>query len=325
MKHIMAITMITALLIAVGVGCGKGQNDTQPHQNAQSDVSFRDSAADKEMAIPSPSDVQMVVFQAADDWHTAPGGPILKGEPKSITAGDKIAAIVDAIKNPDGRAQTRFYRNTRLAIIAKNGGIVTFGITGATVFGCDITPHKSSKKLGKTLLEALPQAQVVRLELGSPIKDVSYNEPGKKKQLDLKTVEKPLVELLKLYKPLVLRGNRRCNASDIVDHAKNYPEFITVKLAKPDSFDAVVVVQDASWPPETYNTNTRLEQVRFDTITIFDEIDDQVRFVFNDSAGNQCLFTAHMKSLRVVKEAQGRNPAVYGSDLFNDVVSTPKP
>ena len=70
-----------------------------------------------------------------------------------------------------------------------------------------------------------------------------------------------------------------------------------------------------------YDTSARLERVRFDTITVFSESNGLVLFVFTDTQSHGCLFADPVNSLKLVKEAQGRNPPVYGPDLFDGVVS----
>jgi hypothetical protein len=118
-----------------------------------------------------------------------------------------------------------------------------------------------------------------------------------------------------------LKGNRHCKADEIQQQKQKTPRYLLVKLTKPDAFDAIVAVKDSEWPPKVYDTNSRLERVSFDTITIFSEGNGFARVVFTNTRSNECLFTDPIRSLRLLKEAQGRNPPVYGPDLFDEVVS----
>lgn len=130
-----------------------------------------------------------------------------------------------------------------------------------------------------------------------------------------------LYELLSHYSPLALKGNRRCRTDELRRHSREVPHFIAVRLKRPDTFEAVVASRNQEWPPNVYDSSTRLEQVKFDTITVFHEGHGLARFVFTDTQTNECLFSDPVGSLRLVKEAQGRNPPVFGPDLFDELVS----
>ncbi len=267
------------------------------------------------------ADIRMVVCQSGIGFLPMPPQTPLRWPPQQITAQTDIAAILDAVDHPDGKAFTRFARNTRLAFVRKNGQVVMYGIARGGLIGCDIAPDKSSKKLSPALMAALTQAQIVKLTLASPIKSLSYHDAGGATK-SASTRNQALQELLGYYSPIVLKGNHRCKASEIQKQVKRTPRFLTVKLAKPDTFDAIVWTKESEWPPNLYDTNSRLEKIRFDTITIFSESNGLSRFVFTDTQSGECLFTDPVRSLKLVKEAIGRNPPVYGPDLFEEVVST---
>ncbi len=268
------------------------------------------------------ANARLVIYQAAGYGHL-PMSPLqpLRGVPKEITNQGDVQSIVDALNHPDGKAFTRMARNNRLAVVGQNGQVVMYGIGGSTNQGCDITALNSSSKLMPALRLATTRARIARLTLASPVKNLSYHDAGGTTR-SASAKNQALQELLAYYSPLVLKGNRRCEASEIQKQAQHTPRFLTVKLAKPDAFDAIVMTKDSEWPPKLYDTNARLERVRFDTITIFSEGNGLSRFAFTDTQSGECLFTDPVNSLRLVKEAQGRNPPVYGPDLFEEVVST---
>ena len=287
MRNILCFAALTLLV----VGCGSG-----PHN-------------------------RLVVYQSADYVQLPmPSTMPLRGQPIRITAQSDVAAIFDAVNHPDGKAFSGFARNNRLALVGEDGRIVMYGITG----NVDITRTESSTKLGPALAAALIRAQVVKLAPSSPILGLSYHDSGTDRPLPSTAIaksKKPLLELLNCYSPLALKGNKHCGPSEVRDYAKRMPRFLTIKLAKRDSFGAIVATKEIQWPPDTYDTSSRLEQVTFDTITVFSESNGLTRFIFTDSKSNACLFTDPVNSLRLVKKAHGHNPRVYGPDLFNEVVS----
>lgn len=299
----MALTLLTA-------GCGKRAGNTQFNGLLTSANSINTTG------------VQMVVYQVAGHGHLPmPQQQPLRGLPREITRKDDVQVIVDALNKPDGKAFTRMARNNRLALVGQNGQVVMYGIGGSVIQGCDVTAHKSSTKLPSALRMATARAQIVTL---APTSSVQSIKEGSRRQFASIAVAKSqtlLKELFACYSPLALKGNRHCEARDVQNHAQRVPGFLTVKLAKPDAIDAIVSTEDTEWPPETYDTSARLEHVKFDTITVFHEDNGRVRFVFTDSKGNDCLFTDPVNSLKLVKEAQGHNPPVYGPDLFNEVIS----
>lgn len=245
----------------------------------------------------------------------------LRGKPYQITSLTDVRAIADALNHPDRKGVSRMARNNRLAVIHNDGTVVIYGITApSNVFGCDITTTSGSKKLGSALIAALNRARVVKLTLASPIRNASYHDAGGTTH-SVSVGNQALQELMGQYSPLVLKGNRRCKMGKMQQLVQHTPRFLTVKLTKPDTFEAIVMTKESEWPPKVYDTNARLERVKFDTITIFSEGSGLTRFVFTDTQSNECLLADPVRSLRLVKEAQGRNPPVYGPDLFDEVVS----
>lgn len=270
------------------------------------------------------ANVRMVVYQIAGYGHL-PMSPLqpLRGVPKEITSQGDIQSIVDALNQPTGKAFTRMARNNRLAVVGQNGQVVMYGIAGYTNQGCDITAQDSSSKLMPALRAATTRAQVVKLTLASPVQSVSYHDAGGTTR-SVSVGNQALQELLGQYSPLVLKGNRRCKMGEMRQLIQHTPRFLTIKLTKPDAFEAIVGAKDSEWPPNVYDTNSRLERVNFDAITIFSEGNGLARFVFTDTRSNECLFTDSIGALKLVKEAQGRKPPVYGPDLFDEVVSETK-
>jgi len=266
----------------------------------------------------------MVIYQSGTGFLPMPSQKPLYWPPQEIAAQSDVAAILDGVNHPDSKAFTRFARNNRLAFVRNNGQVVMYGIAPGGFLGCDITRDESSKKLGPGLPAALARAQVVKFAPTSPILSVSYHDSGTDRQVPSAAIarsKKLLLELLNCYSPLALKGNKHCGASEVRDYAKRMPRFLTIRLAKPDSFEAIVATKEIEWPPDTYDTSSRLEQVGFDTITAFSESNGLTRFIFADSKSNEYLFADPVNSLRPVKEAQGHNPRVYGPDLFDEVVS----
>lgn len=307
MKNIIIMPLAIALLTA---GCAK-----KPGGSMQSS-SFVASAG-----LANVADIGMIVYQPAGFGHLPmPQRMPLRSKPMLITASPDITAIFNAVSQPDGKAQTREARNNRLAFIGRKGQIVMYGITTPTIYGCDIAREQSSEKLGPALTTALKRAKVVKLTLTSPVQSVSYHNAGTVTRA-VAVENQALQELLGQYSPLVLKGNRRCIADEIQRQIQKTPRCLSVKLTKPDAFDAIVITEESEWPPKVYDANARLERVEFDTITIFSEGNGLARFVFTDTRSNECLFTDPVRSLRLVKEAQGRNLPVYGPDLFDEVVS----
>lgn len=273
------------------------------------------------------SDVRMVVYQSAGyGFLPMPSNMPLRGHPYLITARGDAQAIVDALNHPDRKGVSRMARNNRLAVVREDGTVMMYGVTAAdTINPCDITVDRSSRRLSMVLPAALTRALVAKLTPASPVKSVSYHAAGGKKQLTPAAIAKTqalLKELMKCYCPLALKGNRHCEARDVRNHAQRAPVFLTVRLAKPDAFDVIVATGTAGWPPAVYDTSGRLEQVHFETITVFQEDKGRVRFVFTDSKSSDCLFTDPVDSRRLVKQAQGHNPPVYGPDLFDEAVSS---
>jgi hypothetical protein len=309
------ICLMIALMLLTA-GCGKKSGNTQLNGLLTSTNSVNTAG------------VQMVVYQVAGYGHLPmPQQQSLRGSPREITHKDDVRVIVDALNNPDGKAFTRIARNNRLALVGQNGQVLIYGIGGGMIQGCDITAHKSSTKLPSVLRTATARARIVVLAPASSIQSISYHEAGSNRLEESTAVAKSqtlLKELFRCYSPLALKGNRHCEAHDVHNHAQRVSSFLTVRLSKPDAIDAIVATGDTEWPPEVYDTSARLEEFRFDTITIFSEGKGLARFVFTDTQSGKCLFTDPVKSLRLVKEAQGRNPPVYGPDLFEEVISEMK-
>lgn len=305
------MVMVVALAVSIS-GCGEkpdALSATQPTELVSANQV-------------NAKDARLVIYQVAGYGHL-PMSPLqpLRGVPREITNQSDVQSIVDALNHPDGKAFTRMARNNRLAVVGQNGQVVMYGIGSYTNQGCDITAQDSSSKLMPALRVATTRARIARPTLASPAKSLSYHDTGGPTRSAYGN-NQALQELLAHYSPLVLKGNRRCEASEIQTHARHTPRFLTVKLARSEAFDAIVMAKDSEWPPKLYDTSARLERVTFDTITIFSEGSGLARFVFADARSGQCLFTDPVNSFRLLKQAQGRNPAVYGPDLFEEVVST---
>lgn len=311
MKYAIAVALFAALVVG---GCGRKSNGGTQLAGL---VTTR--------GLANAGDIRMIVYQPAGFGPLPmPSQMPLRGEPLKITAPSDVMAIFDAVNVPSGHAETRQARNNRLALIGRTGEVVVFGITTPTIYGCDITREHASAKLGPALISALKRAKIAKFALTSPVQSATYrNGAGASCPIQV-TNRAMLYELLSHYSPLALKGNRRCRTDELRRHSRRVPHFITVRLARPDTFEAVVASRNQEWPPNVYDSSTRLEQVKFDTITVFHEGNGLVRLVFTDTQTNECLFSDPVGSLRLLKAAQGRNPPVYGPDLFDQVVAEMK-
>lgn len=306
-RGMMSIVMVITLSI-----CGCGRNSVLSSGAQPSGL-----VTANQINMPG---VRMVIYQVAGYGHLPMSAlQPLRGAPRAVTSQGDIRSIVDALNQPTGKAFTRMARNNRLAIVGQNGQVIMYGIGGYTIQGCDITAQESSSKLMPALRAAITRAGVTKLTLATPIRSVSYHTAGAVKPVS--PGHAALKELLGQYSPLALKGNRRCKAGDIRQLTQRSARFLTVELGRPDAFETVVVDKDVEWPPSIYAANAHLERVSFDTITILSEGNGLVRFAFSDSRSNECLSSDPVRSLRLEREAQGRNPPVYGPDLFDEVVS----
>ena len=270
MRHAAQMMLALAFLCCVCAGCARRSGGT------------RSDGLPQDTGLAGQSDVRMVVYQAAGFGHLPmPPQMSLRGRPRQTTAQKGVAAIFDAVNQPDGKAQTREARNNRLAFVARDGSVAVFGITvPTTVYGSDITAEHSSKTLGTALKAAMARASIVELAPVSPVQSVSYHDGSGSSPLATGVKNPaPLRELLACYSPLALKGNRPCKAVEVRKQAQRTPRFLTIKLAKPDALDAIVEAKDTDWPPKVCDTSARLEKLEFDTITVFHENDGLARFV----------------------------------------------
>lgn len=287
--------------------------------------------------IADPSDVRMVVFQGAGYGHL-PMNPTypLRGTPASTTDAAQIKAFYDAVNNPDGKAWTRQARNNRLAFVTKSGRVIMFGFGGGRPVkgqGPDITAKHSSAALMTAMLgvarakrqpAVLPKAQISSIRLNSG-KQLTPADPQFAKS------EALWLQLIGCYSPLNLKGNTRCSSQDLQASLRRAPQCLEVTLSKPARFEAIILPANATWPPDYYDSNGASQTIQYDRAyaldvpipnrAMFPNVSRLVRFAFVDSKTNDCLITDPIDPRRVAKKAHGRQPAVYGPDLFGEAVS----
>jgi hypothetical protein len=261
------------------------------------------------------SDIQMIVYQNQLGYWS----------PEQITQQKDIDAIYDAVNHPDGKSTSMMPRTHYLAFVKRDGSIILYATTPG-LNGVDITADRSSKILGPALRAAEAQARTSRLTLTSPVQSVVYYDSHGNKDLTAAVSggnRALLQELLGCYSPLTLKGNQLCKSDSVRSYMQKTPVFLTIKLAKPDEFDAIIAQKKTGWDLKTYDTSLRMQHVNFDTITIFRESAGYARFVFTDNKSNECLFTETVKSMTLLKSSRPltRRGAAYGPDLFNKVVS----
>lgn len=283
--------------------------------------------------IASPSDVRMVVFQRAGYGHlpmnlTFP----MRGQPAATSDAAQVKAFYEAINNPDGKAWTRDSRNNRLAFVTQDGQVIMFGFGGGRPVkdqGPDITAEHSSSKLmtamlrlahGKRQSVTIPGAQVlrIRLNIGRQITAGSTQ---------FANAEALWRDLISCYSPLNLKGNLRCSMEEVRRHVRQAPQYLEVTLPKPAEFKAIVGPTSSTWPPSRYDTKSMFEDISYDHVYVLDvpvlspSMNRLVRFAFVDNKTGDCLITDPVDPRKLTKKARGRQPAVYGPDLFAELVS----
>jgi hypothetical protein len=197
--------------------------------------------------------------------------------------------------------------------------------------GPDITAKHSSGELVTAML-ALVRGK--RQPMCVPGAGVSSIKVGNGKQITASSPQFPKAEalwkdLLACYSPLSLKGNVRCSLKDVQEQLGQTSQYLEANLARPADFKAVVVPPNTNWPPDYYDTSGAYETIKYDRVYALavplqggysGNLTRLVRFAFVDSRTDGCLLTDPVDPRKQVREPSGRQPAVYGPDLFAEVV-----